>query len=107
MKSLIRAAAIAAALFTPTIAVAADHTVSQKNKAFSLKTLKAKVGDKVIFRNDDPFAHNIFSLSDAQSFDLGSFGQGGAKEVVLAKDGKLEIECAIHPEMKLVVEVTK
>lgn len=104
---MIRNLIVAAALALPLAGHANEHVVSQKNKAFSAKTLKAKVGDKVVFKNDDPFVHNIFSLSDAQSFDLGTFGQGGTKEVVLKKDGKLEIECAIHPEMKLVVEVGK
>ena len=107
MKAFSIALITAAALAANSAAFAVEHTVSQKNKAFAQKTLKAKIGDKVVFRNDDPFAHNIFSLSDTQNFDLGSFGQGGLKEVVLTKDGKLEIECAIHPEMKLVVEVSK
>jgi len=88
-------------------AAAADHLIGQKGKAFEVKALKAKVGDKLVFRNDDGFAHNIFSLSDAQSFDLGSYGQGASREVVLTKEGKLEIECAIHPEMRLDVEVSK
>lgn len=88
-------------------AAAEQHLVGQKNKSFTTKQLKAKVGDKLVFRNDDTFHHNVFSLSDTQSFDLGSFGQGVAREVILTKTGTLEIECAIHPEMKLVVEVSK
>ena len=88
-------------------AYAEDFTVSQKNKAFSAKNMKVKVGDSVNFRNDDPFFHNVFSLSDTQSFDLGSFPQGQAKKVTFKKEGKVEVECAIHPEMKMVIEVTK
>jgi len=42
-----------------------------KDKSFSVKTLKIKVGDTVAFRNDDSFFHNIYSLSDVQTFDLG------------------------------------
>lgn len=85
--------------------VAGETTVGQKNKAFSIKKLDITVGDSVSFRNDDPFFHNIFSLSDAQSFDLGSFPQGQARKVVFDKPGVVEIECAIHPEMKLTVDV--
>ncbi len=107
MKSL-RTVLVASALIVAGTALAGEqHLVAQKNKAFTAKTLKAKVGDKLVFRNDDVFHHNVFSLSDTQSFDLGSFGQGVAREVVLTKTGTLEIECAIHPEMKLVVEVSK
>jgi plastocyanin len=88
-------------------AFGADHVVSQNGKAFSISSLKAKVGDTISFRNQDPFVHNIFSLSDLQSFDLGTFAKGESRQVKLGKAGRLEIECAVHPEMKLVVEVAK
>jgi plastocyanin len=86
---------------------AAEHVVGQKNRAFSTSSLKVKVGDTVSFRNDDPFFHNIFSLSDTQSFDLGSYPQGQSKKVTFNKEGRVDVECAIHPEMKMVVEVSK
>lgn len=88
-------------------ALAAEHVVVQKSKAFSVKKLSVKVGDSVKFQNDDPFSHNVFSLSDAKSFDLGSYGQGMAKSIVFDKAGTVEVECAVHPDMKLVVEVAK
>ena len=88
-------------------ALAAEHVLTQKGKAFSVKKLQAKVGDTVRFVNEDPFAHNVFSLSDAKSFDLGSFGQGGSKTVTLDKPGTIEVECAVHPDMRMVIEVSK
>ena len=61
-----------------------------------------------IARNDPyPISMNIFSLSDTKTFDLGSYPQGQSKKVVFDKPGTVEIECAIHPDMKLVVEVKK
>jgi plastocyanin len=95
------------AVLTSTSAFAEDHVVSQTAKAFSVKALKVKAGDTVTFRNDDPFVHNIFSLSDVQSFDLGTFAKGETRQVKMDKEGKVEVECAVHPEMKLVVEVAK
>ena len=86
---------------------AKDVVVSQKDKKFSADTLKVKVGDSVTFRNEDPFFHNIFSLSETQTFDLGSFPKGQSKTVTFAKEGKVEVECAIHPDMKLLIDVTK
>ncbi len=86
---------------------AAEHVVEQKNKAFSASSITIKVGDSVNFRNADPFNHNIFSLSDTKSFDLGSYPQGQSKKVDFDKPGSVEIECAIHPEMKMKVEVKK
>ena len=88
-------------------AVAAEHVVSQKGKEFAPKSLKIKVGDSVDFRIDDPFAHNVFSLSDIKSFDLGSYAQGQSRKVIFDKAGKVEVECSIHPNMRLVVEVAQ
>ena len=88
-------------------AIAADHLVDQKDKQFSKKILKIKVGDVVEFKNSDPIAHNIFSLSDAKSFDLGSYPQGQSKKVTFDAPGKVEVECSIHPNMKMVIEVEK
>jgi plastocyanin len=102
--------AIFAAVFAvllSAVAWAAEHVVGQKNRAFSVNSLKVKVGDTVSFRNDDPFFHNIFSLSEVQSFDLGSYAQGQSRKVTFDKPGRIDVECAIHPEMKMVIEVTK
>ena len=37
--------------------------------------------------------------------DLGSFGTGGSKSVTFDKPGKVEVECAVHPDMRLDIEV--
>lgn len=103
---IVLAAAAALAVAAGTV-LAATHVVSQKDKKFSMPRMKVKVGDKVSFRNDDAFFHNIFSLSNTQSFDLGSYPKGEARSVEFAKEGLVEVECAIHPEMKMVIEVGK
>ena len=95
---------IAACIALPAMA-AQEHVVAQKDKAFATKSLAVKVGDKVNFRNDDSFSHNIFSLADDMPFDLGTYGQGQSKSVVFTKPGKFEIECAIHPDMRMVINV--
>ena len=89
------------------LAQAREYVVSQSKKAFSVNRLKIKVGDTVSFKNDDPFFHNIFSLSDTQSFDLGSYPQGQSRKIQFTKPGRIDVECAIHPEMKMVIEVEK
>jgi plastocyanin len=57
--------------------------------------------------NDDPFAHNVFSLSETKSFDLGSYGTGQGKSVVMDTPGTIDVECAVHPDMKMTIEVQK
>ena len=93
-------------LMAGTVGATQEHQVAQKNKAFSVKKMTVKVGDTVKFVNEDSFAHNVFSLSPAKSFDLGSFGNGGSKIVTFDKPGKVEVECAVHPDMLLAIEVT-
>lgn len=86
---------------------AGEHTVSQKNRAFGPKKLVVKAGDRVTFVNEDPFAHNVFSLSETKSFDLGSYGHGQSKSLVFDKTGVVEVECAVHPDMRMTIEVQK
>lgn len=86
---------------------AKDFEIAQKDKKFSAKSLTVKVGDSVSFKNEDPFSHNVFSLSDSKTFDLGSYPQGQAKKVTFDKPGTIEVECAIHPDMKIDIEVQK
>ena len=103
-RTLYLSATLALALAAP--ALAAEHVVTQKNKAFSTKKLKVKVGDSIKFVNEDSFAHNVFSLSASKSFDTGSFGSTQTRSVNFDKPGTVEIECAVHPDMRLDVEVS-
>ena len=86
-------------------ATAEEFTVGQKNKAFSVTKVNAKVGDTVKFTNEDPFFHNIFSISDTQMFDLGSYPKGDSREITLSTPGTIEVECAIHPTMRMTITV--
>ncbi|MFL6604686.1 MAG: plastocyanin/azurin family copper-binding protein [Steroidobacteraceae bacterium] len=82
------------------------QVVRQQDRKFSVATLHVRVGETIVFVNDDPYVHNIFSMSDAQSFDLGAFGKGESRKLTLKNPGKIEVGCAIHPEMKLTIEVS-
>ncbi len=89
---------------------AAEHTIEQKDKTFvmndqKVETFTIQVGDSIHFKNQDPWFHNIFSLSDITTFDLGSYAKGEFRSVKFDTPGEAEIECAIHPQMFLVVEV--
>ncbi len=99
--SIVAAAALAVAV------QAADHVVVQKGKAFHPDHIKAKVGDRIIFKNDDGFAHNAFSDSEVAEFDIGMQKPGQDVAITLKKPGKVEVECAIHPNMHLTIEVEK
>jgi len=83
------------------------HRVGQKDKQFSTSELTVKQGDTVVFSNDDPFFHNVFSLSSTSTFDLGSYPKGDSKSVVFDEAGEVEVECAIHPSMRMKIKVEK
>jgi plastocyanin len=84
---------------------AADFTVVQKNRAFSVKELAVKVGDQVTFVNEDDYNHNVFSETQGLAFDL--IQKPGARHTVrFAQPGVADVECAIHPVMRLKVRVT-
>ena len=86
---------------------AAEIVVDQKDKQFTPRALSIQVGDTVKFVNSDGFFHNVFSLSDPKTFDLGSYPQGQARTVKFETAGTVEVECAIHPNMKMTITVEK
>ena len=98
-------AIVITAMFLAGIVNAAEFEVGQKNKQFTKDKLTIKVGDSVKFTNQDPFFHNIFSLSELKTFDLGSYPKGEFRTVTFDQPGTLDVECAIHPNMHMVIEV--
>ena len=87
-----------------------EYVVSQQNKTFikdkkSVSSMEIKQGDTVHFLNEDPFFHNIHSLSKSKTFDLGSYPKGESRSIKFDKKGKVEIECAIHTHMYLELTV--
>jgi plastocyanin len=96
-----------AALVSAAAFAGGHHTVSQKAKAFSTAELEVKVGDTVEFKNDDDVAHNVFSVSKPQPFNTKVQTPGKSADITFAKEGTVEVRCAIHPQMKLLIKVTK
>jgi plastocyanin len=89
---------------------AEDVVIDQLDKEFVrdgqvVKSISIMSGDTLVFRNLDPFFHNIFSLSELGIFDLGSFPKGESRSVSFDESGEIEIECAIHPDMYMLVEI--
>ena len=97
--------AAVAALAGP--AGAEEVEVSQKGKSFQPGELKVKVGDTVVFHNDDEITHNIFSRSENAEFNLKMQPPGEDLKYTFAKPGTALVRCAIHPKMKLVVQVAE
>lgn len=91
---------------------AAEYEIGQQNKTFikegaHIENMSVKKGDNIRFRNMDPFFHNVFSLSEIKTFDLGSYPKDQFKVVTFDTVGSVEVECAIHPQMHLMIEVSQ
>lgn len=73
--------------------------ISHKGRQFSPSVLPVVNGTTVDFLNDDDIYHNVFSLSEANTFDLGIYPVGTSKLVEFNRPGLVKIYCNIHPNM--------
>ena len=85
---------------------AANQEIHQKGRVFSSENVTLKKGDALTFINDDSIPHNIMSASRGNEFNLGSQAPGAATDVTFKEAGDVQVICAIHPRMKMMVKVT-
>jgi len=88
-------------------AFAEDHVIQQADRAFSTNVITIKPGDRLIFTNCDCVTHNVFSTSPANPFTIKVQKPGDATAVEFTNEGVTEVRCAIHPKMKIIVNVVK
>ena len=79
--------------------------LTQKNKHFEPHLLVVPVNSAVLFPNQDPFFHIVFSVYEGTRFDLGLYESGTSREVRFTRPGPSYIFCNIHPEMAAVIMV--
>jgi len=80
--------------------------LDQRGLKFDNDVLVVPVGSTVEFLNSDPIFHNVFSLSKAQSFDLGYYPRGEKRTVKFTKPGVVQVYCHIHANMYAAIVVT-
>lgn len=102
----LKMAAAIAFLAGGSLALAAEKTIGQKGKLFSEKEVTIKKGDTLVFVNDDTIAHNVMSTTAGNTFNLGAIPPGKSTPVTFDKNGDIQVICAIHPGMKMLVKVT-
>ncbi len=82
-------------------AQAGDVKIVQKNKSFGMKKLSVKVGDTLVFVNEDKVSHNMISKTKGHEFEVKVQKPGSTEKVTVKSAGKFKVKCAIHPKMKL------
>jgi len=83
-------------------------SISQRGQRFSPPLLVIVAGQTVDIPNDDEVAHNVFSLSPGNEFNLAMYPTGKSKSVLFKRPGVVEISCLEHHHMnaKIIVVPT-
>lgn len=76
-----------------------------RSKTLMPHVLAVPAGSTVQFPNDDPISHNLFSLSQGNTFDLGLYRKGPGKSHTFTTPGVVNVYCNVHPNMSAVVHV--
>jgi plastocyanin len=77
----------------------------QENETFLPRTLAVTKGSSVDFPNQDPFFHNVFSLSGAANFNLGRYPRGQTRSQTFTRPGVVKVYCQIHSHMSATILV--
>jgi plastocyanin len=78
--------------------------VSMEAVRFAPEVLRVRLGDTVVWVNDDPFPHT--ATADDRSFDSGIVASGDSWSLTATRAGTFPYVCALHPTMTgtLIVE---
>jgi plastocyanin len=80
-------------------------SIAQKDEQFVPHLVAVTTGSSVAFPNDDPFFHNVFSLSRGSTFNLGRYASGVTRSRTFSRPGLVKVFCELHSHMSAVVRV--
>lgn len=73
--------------------------IAQQGETFVPRVVAVTRGSTIDFPNGDPYFHDVFSLSRAASFDLGSYPRGSSRSWEFERAGIVKVYCHIHSHM--------
>ena len=79
--------------------------ITTENRTFSPHINVVTAGSTVRFPNRDGFNHNVFSLTEGNSFDLGLYDRGEGKTTLFMNAGVVNVFCNVHSTMSAIVVV--
>src|SRR3954451_22514541 len=98
--------AIIAGMLTGAAIAAGPIVISQKGRQFQPQEIAIKRGETLQFINDDgDLLHHTYLKSDSFSFDSDDQKPVSNFDVAFTVPGRFAVRCAIHPKMKLLVQV--
>jgi len=79
--------------------------MEQRDLGFFPNLLAVVANTAVDFPNSDKTWHNVFSTSEAKTFELGLYPPGESRSAVFDKPGVVRVLCNIHPDMEAYIVV--
>ena len=87
-------------------ATSREYVVSQFGRTFTPAVLTIQRGETVQILNDDgDLLHHVYLQNNQFKFDSGDQKPGSRTNIAFPITGTFTLLCAIHPKMKLVVDV--
>jgi plastocyanin len=87
-------------------ALGAEFEVHQSSRIFTPARLTVAKGSIIHFANDEKFVHHAFVDTPQFAADTGDIPPGESRDIVFTRPGTYTISCAIHPQMRMTVEVS-
>jgi plastocyanin len=87
------------------IATSRTYQMATRKKEFEPRMLVVPAGATVVFPNQDPILHNVFSVSGENRFDLGLYRQGPGKSATFKRSGLVRVFCNVHQSMAATIAV--
>lgn len=81
------------------------QVITQRDAVFRPHVLPVLAGTTIEWPNKDDIFHNVFSMSEANPFDLGLYKDPEVKKVKFAQPGRVDVFCSIHSKMNCVILV--
>lgn len=104
MRALMMLTMTASALASA--AGAEEITIGMAGAAYAPAMVEAKIGDIIVFDNDDDVAHDVFIPTLGYAADLGRQDPLATTTLNLGRAGMFEVECVLHAGMHARVVVT-
>ena len=79
------------------------HKVNIENMQFNPNVVAAKLGDSIVWTNNDLFPHTVTAKSG--DFDSHEIKPSESWTYKVAKSGEIEYVCSFHPTMKAALRV--
>lgn len=76
-----------------------EKSIDQRNQAFVPDLETFRVGDRLVFRNNDNTRHHVYSFSKVKSFEFVLAKGENAAPIAFDKPGVIAVGCNIHDAM--------